>query len=369
MIYTRFSNSTEPLARGFTLLELVFGMVSSGVLVVGLAAALYMSSKALDLNDTSSRQSAFASEVLGEMMADLSLARSFTERTATVVTFTVPDRTGDRSPETIRYAWTGTLGDPLTYQYNGEAPVTIARNVQNFSFSGLTRPMNAATVNVVVPPPEVVFEEYTLLQAPSNATQLAIDLPPGTSVGDLLIACVATDADTSAALTAEAGWTVAAVGQEGGTVTFGVWWKIAQGTETSTQLFSWDTGQKAMGWMMRFTGHDSFSPIQVMSTANGSNALPPSPAVITSTDDSMILRLGAFDNHNITIGNTGLTNSTTILMDESGSSGGNVSAGAGYTTQSSAGDSGTDSFALTSSQQYLTVTIAIAPDQSQLLIP
>ena len=65
----------EPGA-GFTLIELSIGLVSSSMLVAGLASAIYISSQALDLDSSTSRQSAIASEVLGELTADLALARS-----------------------------------------------------------------------------------------------------------------------------------------------------------------------------------------------------------------------------------------------------------------------------------------------------
>ena len=96
---------------GFTLIELLVGLVSSTLLVAGLTSAVYISSQALDLDSSISRKSAIASEVLGELTADLALTRSFSERTATAVTFDVPDRNGDLLPETIRYAWSGTSGD------------------------------------------------------------------------------------------------------------------------------------------------------------------------------------------------------------------------------------------------------------------
>lgn len=67
-----------------------------------------------------------------DLLADIQLAQSFSENTTTAVTFTVPDRNGDNNPETIRYAWSGNAGDPLTRQYNSGAVVTVAENVHTF---------------------------------------------------------------------------------------------------------------------------------------------------------------------------------------------------------------------------------------------
>jgi hypothetical protein len=75
----------------------------------------------------------------------------------------------------------------------------------------------------------------------------------------------------------------------------------------------------------------------------------------------MILRIGGFDDDDITVDNPGLPDCAPITMDESNSSWGTVSGGAGYVCQEATGASGTSNFQLTASEQYITVTIAIAP--------
>ena len=50
------------------------------------------------------------------------------------MTLTVPARNGDTSPETIVYSWAG-AGQSLMRQYNSNAAVSIADNVQDFSVS------------------------------------------------------------------------------------------------------------------------------------------------------------------------------------------------------------------------------------------
>ena len=62
-------------------------------------------------------------------ICELNYALSFTERPVNVVEFTVADRDGDESPEFIRYAWSGTPGDPLTRQYNGGTIAELVRDV------------------------------------------------------------------------------------------------------------------------------------------------------------------------------------------------------------------------------------------------
>jgi hypothetical protein len=102
--------------------------------------------------------------------------------------------------------------------------------------------------------------------------------------------------------------------------------------------------------------------------AGSGTSTPPSPAVTTTVENAMILRLGGFDDKDITIDSPGLTSPTehtTITMNYSDNNAYGCSGGAGYLVQSTAGDSGTSAFALTSSEEYVTVTIAIAPDTAE----
>lgn len=330
------------------------------MLVAGLASTIYISSQALDLDNSASRQSSIASEVLGELSADLALARSFSERTATAVTFDVPDRDGDLHPETIRYAWSGTAGDPLTYQYNGGTKFTIATDVQSLDLAALTRltigPKVVATV------PEVVFEEFTEAKQPNDSTSLTIIAPPGTSEGDLLIAAMALDGGLDG-LAAPAGWNILNL-DEGpvGEMHFGVWWKIATAAEASSYTLTWNPNEQAYGWIMRFTGHDPTTPIHQFAVSGGKSDTPTTPSVNTTISYTMILRIGGFDDKDIPVDNSGLSGHATITMDESNSGNESTSGGAAYVLQPSAGVSGTADFKLKKSEEYRTVTIAIAPD-------
>ena len=67
-----------------------------------------------------------------ELALELRYARSFVQRSANEVEFTVADRNNDASEETICYCWSGTPGDPLTRQYNGGTVVEILPNVHDF---------------------------------------------------------------------------------------------------------------------------------------------------------------------------------------------------------------------------------------------
>lgn len=131
--------------RGFTLAELMVSMVVTSILMVGLGSAILIASHALPERNTSTDALLEGSELVDQMAGELNCALAFTERSGTAVEFTVPDRNADLAAETIRYEWTGTLGDPLTRQYNGGTAVTIAEDVQEFDLSYFTRTVTTET--------------------------------------------------------------------------------------------------------------------------------------------------------------------------------------------------------------------------------
>ncbi len=346
---------------GYTLIELMIGMASSTLLISGLASTLYISSQALNLDDRPARQSSIAAEVLGDMMADLRHALSFSERTATAVTFTVPDRDNDGLPETIRYGWSGTPGDALTYEYNSDPVQTIAKDVQVFDLTSITR-LLLADPSPLTPASAPVFAGYADQKVNVDSTAIALFVPSGTSAGDLLVAVVATDGNNTDSLLAAADWTAVDIGDRVGKVTLGVWWKVAAASEPIAHGFAWSTPEEAYGWMMRFTGNDTTSPIDASAFSVGKSVTPLSPSVTTSVENTLVVRIGAFDGSDITVGTTGLAGHTSIAMDSSSIGGASVAGGAGYLEHLSSGATATAAFALANSKDYRTVTIAIAPN-------
>jgi hypothetical protein len=361
-------NKIYPKRRALTLLEIAVCLISSMTLLGGLAASIYLSSQALPGSENASRQKSIAAAVLRDLMADLSVAVSFTERTSRAATFRVPDRSGDSMPETIRYAWSGTAGDPLTYQFNSDTVVNIATGVQVFNLEALTRTMLAEELSA----PEagnVVLESFTEGKRATLGTNVTVTKPTSTAQGDLLVAAVSVDGDVRTSLMVPGGWNAIHIGPVGpgsglAQQTFAVYWKLAGAGEATSYSFSWTGSKQAYAWIMRFTGHDATSPINASWYNNGTTlALAiPSPAVTTTVENAMILRLGGFDGRNILVDAPGLLLHTPITMDYSAYSVLGASGGAGYINQPNAGDSGSSSFTLVGlGEEYTTVTIAIAP--------
>lgn len=208
----------------------------------------------------------------------------------------------------------------------------------------------------------IVFEEFTEAFLDSGGMAIAVAGPAGTNEGDLLIAAVALDGAGAESIAGPPGWTLVYSGVNNGRCGIGVWWKLATAGESANYDFTWGDGEEAYGWIMRFTGHDPADPVSDVAMAVDTSSTPLSPAVTTTTDNSMVLRLGAFDDDDVNVGNAGLSGHSTIAMNASGSGVGTTSGGAGYVLQPAAGGSGVSNFTLTASEEGLTVTLAINPD-------
>ncbi len=149
--------------RGVTLVELVASLLGASVLVAGMGSATFIALQASNPALTPARATLDGASHLMELQTELQFAQSVSEKTANSIAVSVPDRNGDAIPETIRYAWSGTPGAPLTRQFNGGAVLTVAENVQEFQLTfdikTITRPGT----------PYVVEGSETLLVGNSSA--------------------------------------------------------------------------------------------------------------------------------------------------------------------------------------------------------
>lgn len=121
--------------RAVTLIELLVSMTVMSVLMTGLASALVIASRALPSDQSPVSLTLDAQYASEQIAGELFCAQSFSEETPTAVTFTVADRDADTVAETIRYAWSGIAGDPLTRQYNGGAIVNVIENAYEFNLT------------------------------------------------------------------------------------------------------------------------------------------------------------------------------------------------------------------------------------------
>jgi hypothetical protein len=131
----RRRRSAPRTARAYTLIEVLLSVGIMAVLMGAMVLSLAVASRALDDGAGPAGQTRRAAEIIEEIDADLALALSFSERTPAAVTFTVPDRDLDGSPETIRYSWTGPEDGRLLRQLNDGSAIPVAEDVRHFDLT------------------------------------------------------------------------------------------------------------------------------------------------------------------------------------------------------------------------------------------
>ncbi|MFN0132186.1 MAG: PilW family protein [Phycisphaerales bacterium] len=150
------------MRRGFSLIELVLGMAIASIAMVAIGSVFVLSAKALPTARGSTSASSQTSLAVQELLDDLRMATAVSEATGTAVTLTVPDRTGDNTPETVRYAWSGVAGGPLTRAMNGGAETVLVPTAYGMSLEYSREPVS---VNVTIPTPmtsgTVLMAEFT----------------------------------------------------------------------------------------------------------------------------------------------------------------------------------------------------------------
>jgi type II secretory pathway pseudopilin PulG len=119
-------------AAAFTLVELLVAMGVLPLLLLGLASAVLVARHAVPDGKRGPSATLSAGRALEQLAADLQYATSVQVTLPTEIVVTTEDRNGDGTPETIRYAWSGTPGDPLVRQVNGAATVPVAAGVEEF---------------------------------------------------------------------------------------------------------------------------------------------------------------------------------------------------------------------------------------------
>ena len=138
----------SPARPGFTMLELVVSVAVASVLIVGLSASVVLAMRAGDSSVGPFSSSHSGAQAVLELTRDLQDAVNVNDSqcTQTSVEFTVPDRNGDGASETIRYAWSGTPGDPLLRTMNLGTAEVIAANITSLELTHLTRTVTSPAV-------------------------------------------------------------------------------------------------------------------------------------------------------------------------------------------------------------------------------
>ena len=138
---------------GFTLIEMVTSLVILGILMLALGSVMVMANKATSDGAVRNVAQLQSCDAASQITDDLNVALTFSQSSATAVTFTVPDRLAAGTPQTVTYSWTGVTGDPLLRQFNNGASTALLLNVQKFNMGFNQRLMGP----IAGPAEQVIF--------------------------------------------------------------------------------------------------------------------------------------------------------------------------------------------------------------------
>jgi type II secretory pathway pseudopilin PulG len=107
----------------YTLLETTIAVVVAALLAAATASSILIASRGLGATAGAGEHTS-AAAALAVLTSELRHATSVA-KTATGLALTVPDQTGDGSPDAVAYAWSASPGQPMTRSVNG-GPASVA---------------------------------------------------------------------------------------------------------------------------------------------------------------------------------------------------------------------------------------------------
>ena len=96
---------------------------------------MLLASRALPDRKSANSSQIAATRAAERISSELTYALTVTELTANAITFTVADRDNDGVAETIRYAWSGTAGQPVTRKYKGGTACSVLDDAREFALA------------------------------------------------------------------------------------------------------------------------------------------------------------------------------------------------------------------------------------------
>lgn len=186
----------------------------------------------------------------------------------------------------------------------------------------------------------------------ASASGITISAPDGFSAGDLFVVFITKDDDVL--INEHEDWTTLHRVTSGGQMAVYCAWRIAEVGDTS---WTWTGDSEAYyGAILRFTGHDTITPILISDVAVGDDAVPIAPDIETTRDGCMIFQaFGADDDDEpYTVPGSPFSQKFNDSYTTTGGAGGTW-------LQSSAGATGAGTFGMNAIEEWGAVTVAIQP--------
>lgn len=144
----------------FTMIELMLSAAIMSILLLAITSAMLLAGRAMPDGAGAQAQTIETAKAVTHIVEDLNFARYVIEQTDKAVTVIVADRTGDGEADAIRYAWSGTVGDPVTVQVNGGAVHNVIDAASGFSLAYETQDRSTTYSGPLIEGPEQLLAAY-----------------------------------------------------------------------------------------------------------------------------------------------------------------------------------------------------------------
>jgi len=203
----------------------------------------------------------------------------------------------------------------------------------------------------------------------SNANNIVATPPSGIVDGDLLLAFLVKDND-EAYDTIPSGWVeveTASGDNASNSCRFTVWRKAASG-ESGNYTFGYTgTTEEHMAVILRIDEHDPAAPINASNVGTGDSTAPISPTITTNVDGCLIIACAGMDDDDTPFALDGALSPEWNDVSSTGS--GTCGSMGGSETQASLGPTGTYTHSIFAADEWVGITLAIAPASGGLSIP
>lgn len=146
-------------------MELVVTMLMTSILLVGMGSVLLIATHAMPEAQGPMIRTLDATRIADQIAAELYCAVTVTRSSPTVIEFTV-DRGGAK--HTIRYAWSGTPGDPLTRKYDAGSVVNVLEKIQDFALTYRVKTVTEQSPPVTNESAETILASYDTPISPAD---------------------------------------------------------------------------------------------------------------------------------------------------------------------------------------------------------
>jgi hypothetical protein len=118
---------------------MVLSLGGLAILLLAIQSTALLVDRASPKEGSATSAALASARTLDQLASELTFATAVARAGLYDLEFTIPDRNGDGLPETIRYTWSGKVGDSLVRTANGVNPANVATPVNEFRFNYDTR--------------------------------------------------------------------------------------------------------------------------------------------------------------------------------------------------------------------------------------